>query len=255
MADVLNSPPGEDYEWVNAWAATKGEAHPAEPPLSGAAARPENITSGIRVVAADLIAASATDASPNSTNVLPPPGPPADRALPQTEAAAPLRALEVVQGAELPPARGAAEFLVHPATRRFFAGIRLPAAAAEPIPASEEQTVAPPAERAEPAANRASVVTPAVTASTAPTALPDPLPSSPPVMPLSPAEQLERDIADIAFAQDALSAPQATARSRRTRGAWAAFRNAESVPILVGSVVGATLLIVFGAAASLIRLR
>ena len=71
------------------------------------------------------------------------------------------------------------------------------------------------------------------------------------------ASQLERDIADIECARDALvdAEPTAITEPRRIRGRFAALRHAESVPILVGSVVGATLLLVFGAAASLISLR
>ncbi len=68
---------------------------------------------------------------------------------------------------------------------------------------------------------------------------------------------LEHDIAEIERACEVLAEPAPfviDARKLR-RSRLAALRNSDSVPILVGSVVGATLLLVFGAAASLISLR
>jgi hypothetical protein len=82
-------------------------------------------------------------------------------------------------------------------------------------------------------------------------------PANPEASPVPKVDLLAHDIAEIERARDALlePAPFTIIDPRKVRGRFSALRNADSVPILVGSVVGATLLIVFGAAASLISLR
>jgi hypothetical protein len=153
-----------------------------------------------------------------------------------------------------------------PATRRFFAALRPPAPVERDV-ISAAVTVAPvemiddhppestlaPAE-VEPIEAVAAVDQPAaVVAASEPAAIESEEASLVPQVDL-----LEFDIAEIERARDALMAPApfTIIDPRKVRGGrFSALRNPDSVPILVGSVVGVTLLIVFGAAASLISLR
>jgi hypothetical protein len=66
-------------------------------------------------------------------------------------------------------------------------------------------------------------------------------------------DQLERDIAEIEMRRDALYAEWE--RSQRGADPAARSRTSDYVPILLGTVLGFTLLVVFGAAASFVSLR
>jgi hypothetical protein len=75
------------------------------------------------------------------------------------------------------------------------------------------------------------------------------LPLAPDIAP----DQLERDIAEIEMRRDALYAEWE--RSQRGGDPTARSRTSDYVPILLGTVLGFTLLVVFGAAASFVSLR
>jgi hypothetical protein len=66
-------------------------------------------------------------------------------------------------------------------------------------------------------------------------------------------DQLERDIAEIEIRRDELDAEWE--RSQRSTDPAARSRTSDYVPILLGTVLGFTLLVVFGAAASFVSLR
>ena len=144
---------------------------------------------------------------------------------------------------------------VHPATRRFFATFRAPPAAepvAPTVPQADEAVAAPP-----PAADTQAPVA-ETPAATAPIVQHEPAAVESSQVSLVPeADQLERDIAEIQRVRDTLLAqpPFTIIDPRRVHGRFARLRNSDAVPIVIGTVVGLSLLIVFGAAASLITLR
>jgi hypothetical protein len=74
-----------------------------------------------------------------------------------------------------------------------------------------------------------------------------------PLAPDLPPDQLERDIAEIEVRRDALYAEWE--RAQRRADPAARSRTSDYVPILLGTVLGFTLLVVFGAAASFVSLR
>ena len=74
--------------------------------------------------------------------------------------------------------------------------------------------------------------------------------------PILAADQLRRDIADIVFIRDRLLAEAAAEeRKKRSVARFARMRTSDYVPILVGGVLAFTSLVVFGAAASFVSLR
>jgi len=254
MSDVLNSPAGDDYEWVNAWAARAAPAIAAPPERAqrppGSPSR--NGAGGARVLVHDLIPAPAAEPAADNPAVPPEPKSHADFGTLPAEVREPLPVPDTraLRPGELPAPKPDPDSFVHPATRRFFVDIRTSPTVPEQTHIHEQPATTQPETQAE----AASAVSPMVAV---PATEPPVSNAAPPVAPvaLSAAEQLKRDIADISFARDALLAPAMPTTRRRARGAFATLRNAESVPILVGSVVGATLVAVFGAAASLVRLR
>ena len=256
MSELHNPPESDDFEWVNTWATGAPAATDAKPPQQPAEtstsasdratppAPQETISAApVRVVAEtqgrDVVAAR-----------------PTDTVAPQPPVTAPPNFAERVVRASRKRTSDADQF-VHPATRRFFAALRAPVSLARnetpAAPATTSPELAP-----EPAPAAAEVhETPSLETPVAPAASEPAMVESAEATLAPEASQLDRDIADIECARDALvdAEPTAIAEPRRIRGRFAALRHAESVPILVGSVVGATLLLVFGAAASLISLR
>lgn len=259
MSEQRNPPENDDFEWVNTWANGTSPAKGDTPKQASA----PNAAS-----AADLAEQPAAQEAiaPHPTEIVAPK--PALMAQPNIA--------DVI--APAPRKRGPdADQFVHPATRRFFAALRAPVsaprseastapiapadaqshqpirAAASPSPvATSFEALPAPASAAAGPSETATAVTPAATATNEPAMVESAEASLAPD-----ASQLERDIAEIECARDALvdPAPFTIADPRKPRSRFSMLRHAESVPILVGSVVGATLLIVFGAAASLISLR
>lgn len=222
MSELLNPSEGDDYEWVNAWA-TKSNSAPKADLKAAPAPKPEP--------APDAVAASAapSPAAPAPADVSPPRKPTFDP-----------------------------DMFVHPATRRFFATFRAPPAA-EPVAPAAPQADEPVAAAPPPAAADTQAPVPEAPAELAPIVVqhePAAVESSQ-VSLVPEADQLERDIAEIQRVRDALLAqpPFTIIDPRRVHGRFARLRNSDAVPIVIGTVVGLSLLIVFGAAASLITLR
>jgi len=272
MSELRDPPENDDFEWVNDW------AHGAAPATGG---KPKHEPAQASADASELVEGPAPQ---ETIAVAPAPvvaDAPSQEPIPQqpTDTVASKPAVTAQPSfadriARASRKRGPeADQLVHPVTRRFFAALRSPtstrqgearAAADAPAPASGPQPTL--------AIASASVASTSPELPSEPAPAPVDLRETAPVAAtanepikvestdarLAPeASQLERDIADIERARDALleSAPFTVTEPRKARGRFAALRHAESVPILVGSVVGATLLLVFGAAASLISLR
>jgi len=218
MSELLNPSEGDDFEWVNAWATKSNPAPKSDPKVDPA---PKQV--------------SAPDTGAPATEQSAAPQPAPDASSPRKPAFDP-------------------EMFVHPATRRFFATFRTPPAA-EPIAPPAAEPAPPPALLPEPPAAEvavAEVTTPAAIVQREPAAV-----ESSQVSLVPEADQLERDIAEIQRVRDALLAqPSFTIIDpHKVHGRFARLRNSDAVPIVIGTVVGLTLLIVFGAAASLITLR
>lgn len=275
MSDLLDPPASDDFEWVNSWAtgakpAPSGKPKqepapnaqsPAEPAVQPPpAAAPANLATAVQVQ--DTAARQ-----------------PAEVAAPKPPVATQSTVADMVP--RPPRKRGPeADQFVHPATRRFFAALRTqasaprdeaPAVSAAPADAPtatrdpQPSVASPSPAKTAPAPSPAPMFPPTTIAEAAPIVLTSAVPAETPPVKIESTDaslaptmsQLERDIAEIEGARDALLDPEpfTITDPRKPRSRLAALRHAESVPILVGSVVGATLLIVFGAAASLISLR
>lgn len=298
MSEILNSPASDDFEWVNAWAGADKPAAKPEPkfePKPTPARREEPVvakTADADARARDSAAPRTAEAvAPNApasaqaasqgTNQATPRDPatrPARKAagdpellvhpatrrffsalrapIPVQRDATPPAPTETVDGSSGKPAiepKVEPKVTVEPKTTAEPKTTVEPTQATVPQPAPTREPA--PAAMPKPASKPASATT--LPADTVKAREPVALASSEPTL-VREVDLLDRDIADIELARDALlePAPLATAAPRKVlRERLAALRNPDSVPILVGSVVGVTLLIVFGAAASLISLR
>ena len=268
MSELRNPSENDDFEWVNDW------ANAAAPAAGG---KPKHEPVQTSASAFDL----AERPAPQATIAVAPARAAADAQSPDAIVPQPTDIVATEPPATTQPdfadrvARASrkrgpdADQFVHPATRRFFAALRAstgqseaPTAADAPALAHGPQhplaAASPALTSAEPApeATRSCETAP-ITERVATTANEPATVGSADASLAPDASQLERDIADIECARDALlePAPFTITEPRKARRRFSALRHAESVPILVGSVVGATLLLVFGAAASLISLR
>lgn len=277
MSELRDPPASDDFEWVNSWAdastpPTGGK--PRQEPAQRPSVSPSDLAE--RPAPREVVAAEPARPGVGTQSRDGLAQHPAEIVAPKPPVAAQSNFADRV--AQVSRKRGPdAEQFVHPATRRFFAALRTPTSAsrsdapAAPIAPAPDQNVQP-----------IPALTPAAPMTTSPELPPEAAPAAAEVREKAPiptpatitasqpakvesaeaslapdASQLERDIAEIECARDALlePAPFTITDPRKPRSPFSALRHAESVPILVGSVVGATLLIVFGAAASLISLR
>lgn len=266
MSELRNPPESDDFDWVNAWATATpatGDAPKQYPMLNAESASDfaeqhapqEAIAAAPARVAADTQSREAITQHPTEVVAPRPPVTAQPNIADMATHASHKRGPDVDQ-------------FVHPATRRFFAALHTSTRRSEAPAAADAQApaqIAPaPASSVSKASAFLSEPAPAGVRETAPVMTPVATTTNQPTMvesaeaSLAPdASQLERDIADIEGARDALlePVPFTITELRKARSRLSALRHAESVPILVGSVVGATLLLVFGAAASLISLR
>ena len=254
----------DDFAWVNAWAASAGPSAPAVAPA-------------ITPVAPALQALIEPTQPATQVEAYTPPAP-------SSEATAPLDPPTFIASEIMPPVPfeaaqdGASAPLVPEAapaeTEAASVGDTDPEAAAESAASTDEGDELPAAEEQPKSsapisfldfARRAkrslfSIVARNADLEPEPEALTHIPGSSDPVaagttFPLAPdlSDQLERDIAEIEIRRDALYAEWE--RSQRWADPAARSRTSDYVPILLGTVLGFTLLVVFGAAASFVSLR
>jgi hypothetical protein len=263
------SPSGDDFEWVNAWAESaisgepKGEPSPLETESKTCA-----VSVPIEPQAANEVPTTAPVlAAPEEAALFPAAAP----ALAEVESIEPEAADDRVEAAEPqvaednvdvlalddmtaraealdPSPAKAPTWLKHNKWTRLLRivarnpkrGVDLPAALPKE-PADALSIVADEADTASPATELMAIA--------------DSVERAPEHVELAP-DQLERDIAEIELIRDRLLAePEARTVSCDEVTAAAPSRTSDQVPILVGGALAFTLLVVFGAAASLVSLR
>jgi hypothetical protein len=251
-------PSNDDFEWVNAWAASTARAEPEiETPAAEADSAPSLADVEVLTPALAVEAAAPEEVSPiPATEIATPNVEPLEPQAPAHRVAAvdiddvtcplPLVAEtpDVSSGAR--PPRVCGWLVRRPWTRM------LRVVARDPDPVAETIHVVEPTAPSD-AESAASLVAEQTQA------LPQPAEAEPapaPVEPVLALDQLERDIAEIELIRDQLLAEPVEAVARvDSAEARAPKRTSDHVPVLVGGALALTLLVVFGAAASLVSLR
>jgi hypothetical protein len=267
-------PSDDDFEWVNAWAASTTQPEPRiEPPAAEADPLPRTADNEVPTLGsapdteASTPATAPEAAEPEAVSLVPV----AETAPPDVEALEPPAPADHIDAAEAsiaddrgplapvaeavdraldaPPPRVSRWLERRPWTRVFRVVARNPAPPVatihlvEPMQSSDTQTADSTSRVAEPTQDLPQPAEAELT----PTL----------VEPVLALDQLERDIEEIEWIRDRLLAePIADAAPLTSAKATVvARRTSDHVPILVGGALALTLLIVFGAAASLASLR